>query len=206
MAQLIFRIDRITRSRWKRLHRLTQPSNAGAKIAAWLVAGGISAYGIGVVLPNMAGIVSGSHSAVIHGELVIGRHVVLVRDTSGSMNEPTRQENLKNQIYSLKAAGIAVDEGGEAKGFGVSSTMGSDNLLHQVEQALQDYPRVDTIYAFSDFEITDAAYWKSHRDGYRRLETILKEHGVRLYLSTVRYPPPPELVAIARQSGGGLIQ
>ncbi|RMF88720.1 MAG: hypothetical protein D6736_09680, partial [Nitrospinota bacterium] len=105
VTQLIFRIQSITQSQWKRVQRLTRPSNAGAKIAAWFVIGGISAYGIGVVLPNMVAIVSGSYSAIIHGELIIGRRVVLIQDTSGSMNEPARQENLKNQIDRLKASG-----------------------------------------------------------------------------------------------------
>jgi hypothetical protein len=206
VAQVIFRIKGITRSRWERLHRLAHPSNTGVRIMAWLVVGGISVYGVGVVLPNIAAIVSGSPSAIISGGLFIGKHVVLVRDISGSMNEPMRQENLKHQIDRLKASGMAIDEARGALGFGTSRTTDSNNLLHQVEQALQTYPDADAIYAFSDFEITGAQYWQSDRDGYLRLETILTDHGVRLYLSTVVNPPPNELVAIARQSGGSLIQ
>lgn len=206
MARLVFRIDGVTRGRWRRLRRLSRPSNAGAAIAGWLAAGVVGLYGLGALVPNMVAVLSGSPSAVIRGELLIAKHVVLIRDISGSMNVPARQENLKNQTERLKASGITVDEGGGALGFGVSVTKDPDNLLHRIEQALGAYPQADAIYAFSDFEITDNGYWQSDREGHRQLESILAARRVRLYLGTVKYPPPPELLAIARQSGGGLIQ
>lgn len=203
MEELRFQINGITRRQARRLRRLTQPPNAAVRICAWLVAGGISVYGIGTVLPNIAAIVSGSPSAVIHGKLFLGNHVLLIRDGSRSMRGT--EKNLQKQIDKLKASGMAI-EGREGRGFGVSRKGSRDNLLHQVEAAIQANPDLDTVYAFSDFEVIDRSYWKSDRAGYRQLETLLVRHGVRLYLGTVRYPPPTELVVIARESGGGLIR
>ena len=206
MAQLLFHIDGMTRSRLKRLRRSTRAPHTRFAAAGWIAAGAAGIYGLGMLLPNMVAVLSGSPSAVIRGQLLIAKHVVLIRDVSGSMNEPARQKNLASQIERLKASGITVDEGGGTQGFGVSVTKHPENLFHRVAQALRAHPQVDLVYAFSDFELTGAGYWQSDAEGYRQLEKILVSQRARLYLGTVKYPPPPELLALARRSGGGLIE
>ena len=66
---------------------------------------------------------------------------------------------------------------------------------------------MDTIYAFSDFDIyyDDDLTWFSDNTGYEQLERLLTENKLRLYLGTVKNQPPLKLVMIARRSGGGLI-
>ena len=187
------------------MRRLSQPPNAGARISAWLVASGIGVYGIGLLLPNIVAILVGvgTPGAVIKGKIFIGNHVVVVRDKSGSMRGT--EADLNEQIDKLKVSGMTI-EVRSALGFGVSKTGDRANLLHQIEEALKSTPDLDTIYAFSDFDVANMPAWKSDQDGYVQLKALLTRHRVRLYLGTVRHPPPSELVVIARESGGGLIE
>jgi hypothetical protein len=132
-------------------------------------------------------------------------HVILIPDTSGSMSDPARRQTLQDQIARLKASGMAILEGRGLAGFGVSKAKHPDSLLFEVERALQAHQEADTIYAFSDFEVTGSHYWQSDAEGYEQLGKILSDRRVRLYIGTVKYQPPGELLKIARESGGGLI-
>lgn len=206
VAQLIFRAVGVAHDRWERLRRISQPSNPGPMIGAWLVAVAVGAYGVGVLLSNIVGILSGSPAAVIEGRLLIGKHVVLIPDTSRSMTDPIRQQTLEYQIERLKASGMTVLERRGVSGFGVSRARPPNSLLFGVEQALQAHQQADTIYAFSDFEVTGNDFWQSDAEGYQHLAKMLRDRRVRFYIGTVKYPPPNELVRIAYESDGGLIQ
>jgi hypothetical protein len=206
MKELSFRISGITRSGARKWRSVARPSPSAATTWAWLLAGIAAVYGVGLVLPRIAAIFSARPRAVIHGEVFSGKRVVLVRDVSGSMKEPAVEDNLKKQVENLKAAGMTLYETPGAYGFGVSSANTSNNLLRQIEDATREHPDLDTIYAFSDFELTRDAYWQSDPAGYERLARLLAERGVRLYLGTVKFRPPEELAQIARGSGGSLIQ
>lgn len=207
MGQLLFRINGVTRRRSRRFRKVAQQSIPIAKIATWFISVGIGTYVVGIVLPYMAAIIASSHMdsniAVIKGVPVIGTHVVLIRDTSGSM--AGTEEELQKQIVKLKALGMMIEQL-YAQGFGVSRAGSRKNLLHQIEKALKASPHLDVIYAFSDFEEVRSQAWRSDPDGYSDLEMLLTQRGVRLYLGTVRYSPSPYLLEIVRKSGGGIIQ
>ena len=183
--------------------RLSHPSNAAARILALLVAGGVGVYGIGLLLPNIAAILVGTPGVTIKGEFFIGNHVVVVRDVNGSMQGT--EADLNGQIDKLKSSGMTI-EVRSAQGFGVNKAGSQANLFHQIEEALKSTPNLDTIYAFSDFEVVDSSAWESGRTGYVQLKALLTRHRVRLYLGTARHPPSIELAVIARESGGGLIE
>src|SRR6266852_6047129 len=159
MKELSFRIGGITRSRRRELRRRARPASAAARTWAWLLAGGAALYGIGLVLPGLEAIITNRPRADLHGERFVGKRVVLVRDVSGSMRELAVQANLKEQVEKLEAAGMTLYKTDGAPGFGVSDANSSNNLLRQIEKAMRQYPDLDTIYAFSDFETTPDAYW-----------------------------------------------
>ncbi len=205
MDQLLFRINRISKKKFRRIRRLSQPpgkASISTQISLWLVAGGVGVYAFGLILPNVVGILVGTPSVVIKGNVIIGNHVSIIRDDSPSMRGTA--SDLNAQIQKLMASGMTTQVR-RAYGFGVSPTGGRRTLLYQIEEALRATPELDTIYAFSDFDITNSSVWRSDREGYARLNTLLTTNRVRLYLGTVRKAPPDPLVVIARESGGGLI-
>jgi hypothetical protein len=206
MDQLLFRLDNLSKKKIRRIRRLSQPPSMAAmsaQVSLWLAAGGVGVYGFGLLLPNVVGILVGTPSAVIKGNVLIGSHVAIIRDISRSM-EGTEAE-LNAQIDRLTASGMTT-EVRHAQAFGVSQTGGPANVLHQIEEVLNASPKPDAIYAFSDFKIeTNMPAWKSDPEGYARLRALLAGNHARLYLGTVSFPPPNPLVVIARESGGGLI-
>lgn len=220
MKQLLFRVAGITRKRRKKLQRRINSSTfptittVSTKAFAFLILGGVSLYQLGLALPEMTTSFLGSPSlfnalgrnmVFIRSKPFVGTSVLLIRDQSRSMED--KQTQLDEQIAKLKQGGIEVlDNNYAVSGLGVN-TKSSDNLLGAIETALKSKGNspVDTIYAFSDFEVVSSSNWSSDDEGYQRLEKLLKENQVRLYLGTVKNQPPRKLVIIARQSGGGLI-
>ncbi len=144
-------------------------------------------------------------STVAYGQAFTGKNVIVLEDTSGSMGaaERIRLAALLNQ---LKAAGIRINATSETKGAGFWAAGAEVNSLKSLERALRTNPTADTIFVFSDFK-HDTAEWDDHDEaGFQRLRELLAQRNRRLYLGTVNRPPDPELIGIATNSGGGLLE
>lgn len=134
--------------------------------------------------------------------MIRANNVLIITDNSASMTGT--ELTLERQLFYLRKNGN-ISEELEAVGFGVSLTADSRNLLNQIRTALNLNSDIDAIYAFSDFEVVNESYWISDTNGYEELRRLLRESEARLYLGTVRYMPVPELISIARESGGKVI-
>ncbi len=199
MSELYFKINGLTKKRFNRWRIHKDPSVATSKIAAskivaWCAVAATVVYSTGVM----------TNVAEIDGVTIKGTNVLVVKDTSGSMDGSGRPAKLEKYLKDLKESGMEIKTGNGVTGFGVSAS-NSNNLLGSIENGLKNNSNVDTIYAYSDFEATGDYSWSNDNEGYRRLEELLSEKGVRLYLGTVQYNPPERLSEIARNSGGDLI-
>jgi hypothetical protein len=158
----------------------------------------------------------GKPVALVEGKAFTAKNVILLVDTSGSMRAhdednkhfPDTEPILQRQLERLQTSGISVGDRFGAQGFGFSVVGDASNGLHSLEAALQRNPNADTIYLFSDFDPTNVPYPPdfSDADGYARLREVLRQGHRRLYIGTVRKQPDRELIRIARESGGDLIE
>jgi hypothetical protein len=151
----------------------------------------------------------GKPTASIDGRAFTASNVIVLVDTSDSMKGT--DTILNRHLDQLRNTRVSVGNPSDVKGFGFSTTGPPDNALHVLEQALQKNSAADAIYLFSDFyPPNDApdAYPPNKDDGagYERLRKLLQEGHRRLYLGTVRNLPDRQLVRIARESGGNLIE
>jgi hypothetical protein len=141
--------------------------------------------------------------AAVYERLAFGsRNVIILPDHSESMTE--RLPLLQALIDQLQRNGVSVNNQVITEGGGFASAGPADNSLHVLETALSTNPVADTIFVFSDFN--DSTYPPDVHDeaGFQRLRELLRGRSRRLYLGTVYNEPPPKLIEIARQSGGGL--
>lgn len=136
----------------------------------------------------------------MHGVAVVGSRILLVLDSSSSMSSENAEVN--RQIAALRTSLDPTVS--TVSGFGTVST-GYDNLRTALEQKLSQPRTVDAVYVLSDFYPIDKPIDCDDTAGLERVRQLIRHSGVRLYLSTVRMMPPPALIAIARESGGGLI-
>ncbi len=194
MSQLYFKIKGLTKKKSRRWPKHTQPSVVTSNIIAWCAVAATVVYSTGAM----------THKAEIDGMTIKGTKVLVIEDVSGSMNSG-RRNKLEKHRTNLKKSGMVLNKENNygAHGLGVSNKY-NNNLLKNIENGLGKDSEVDTIYAFSDFQASGDS-WKSDETGYQRLEELLSEKGVRLYLGTVEHDPPEKLTEIAKKSGGGLI-
>ena len=144
-------------------------------------------------------------TAIVGSGEVAGNSVLVLQDTSGSMGGTGVA--LAAQIERLRAAGIALANREQIQGFGVMRSGSSSNLLNALERTLPLNPDVDTIYVFSDYQwVSDPPVDASDPAGYQRLRQLLSDRRVRMYLATVNQPPEGELIRVATDSGGGVIE
>jgi len=136
----------------------------------------------------------------VHGVAVVGHRILLVLDNRSSMSAQSAEVN--RQIAALRASLSASVF--TVNGFGTHSS-GSDNLRAVLEQKLAQPRTFDAVYVLSDFNPIDKPTDCDDAAGLDRVRQLVRSSGVRFYLSTVRTMPPPALLAIARESGGGLI-
>ncbi len=141
--------------------------------------------------------------AVINDMPVRARRILLLADES-------LDSTAKAQNDRLAAAGMVVDRGPAlyvrrpSGGFvgaiaGITALIAGSDLPSRVEGELLLHPDVDAVYLISSFtEADDPAL-------LTRLQTVIRDNGARVYLETAKAQPSPELQAIARESGGGLI-
>jgi hypothetical protein len=144
----------------------------------------------------------------IHGVSIRGTHILILVDATSSMSEDGIPDELKRQMASLKASVLAV---ADTFAFGVSSVGYHDyrgyasNLLYSLSRQLSAHPEVDSVYVVSDFHPEEAGADCDNRAGLVQFQELIKKSRVRLYLSSVYMLPSPGLLAIAEESGGGLI-
>ncbi len=174
---------------WRRLAPITQ-------VVVWTALAVAGLYALDqtyVVLENDPG--------MIRGRLVTASNVIILPDDSGSMGD--KQEQLLALVSQLKPNEVNPENRTDGGGF--SSTGPANNSLHKLETALRANPNADAVFVFSDFEFGDYPADVHDDAGFEQLRQLLGGRR-RLYLGTVKDPPPEKLIDIARRSGGGLIQ
>ena len=87
---------------------------------------------------------------------VVGRRVLVLLDTSGSMENTT--ERTSHQLEALKARNVSVREPYSSNGYAISSANGMHSLLQPLQQAVAANPLADTIYLISDFKGGDCCW------------------------------------------------
>jgi hypothetical protein len=189
--------------RWQtRAHPIHAFGYALGSSLGWFVLGLAALYVYHAYLNYHSQFAKGT--AFIEGHALTARNIILIVDKSGSM--VGTEERIKQLRERLQRAGISVraKELSEGFGFGVATQGAADNALNHLEQALRLNPSADAVYLFSDFEthendLTDDA-------GYARLRELFRQGRRRLYLGTVRDAPSPQLIQIARESRGDVIE
>jgi hypothetical protein len=189
MGRLRFRTVSVTENQWRRIRRRIEPRAWGAGAGVPTLCAGVLAV-LGMFAPGSA----------VNGVNVQGSRILVVEDTSGSMNsftgELARQKSLLGNALFERSPKI--------DGFGVISTGAQSNLLHVLERELPARRGVDTVFVFSDFRPGTADWDCNDLAGLGEFRRLIRSAGVRLYLSTVNMLPSNGLIAIARESGGGL--
>ena len=144
----------------------------------------------------------------IHGVSIHGTHILILIDATSSMSEDGIPDEVKRQMASLKPSVFAV---ADTFAFGVSSAGYNNyrgyasNLLYTLSHQLPSHREVDSVYVVSDFHPEEAGADCDNRAGLVQFRELIKKSQVRLYLSSVYMLPSPGLLAIAEESGGGLI-
>jgi len=143
----------------------------------------------------------GGSTILVNGVPIQGSHILVVEDVSGSMG--SSQVELARQKAQF---GSSLFEGeSQVWGFGVVSSGDDSNLLHVLQHDLPAKRGVDTVYVFSDFEPIDYGIDCNDLAGLDQFRQLIRSAPVRLYLSTVNMLPSSGLLAIAKESGGGLL-
>lgn len=144
-------------------------------------------------------------STIAYGQVFTGKNVIVLEDISGSMG-PEEKSRLAALLNQLRTAGIKINATTETMGAGFWVGGEEVNSLKSLEKALRINPTADTIFVFSDFKHDDPE-WDDHDPaGFQRLKELLEQRNRRLYLGTVNLQPDEELIRIATDSGGGLLE
>src|ERR1051325_1269847 len=216
MSELQFQIKGLTKDELQRarqrdthagsLRRFVDGLSIGLRALVWAAIAVGSLYLLQWINAKIPRLDSADTRSVVlnNGSRFYGNNVIVLQDASGSMRNTGDQ--LKSLLTQLSVAGISVDNPIATMGPGFSVVGTSENSLHKLEQGLQVNSAADAIFVFSDFA-NDDAEWDAHDEaGYERLRELLDDGRRRLYLGTVTYPPPAELLKIAYDSGGGMIE
>ena len=190
MDRLEFRIKGLTTGQVRSFQRLTRPPGS------WPI--GLSSKGL--VLWPLALLVAygllGPRSVKIGGDRVVwikASEVLVLVDTSGSMGAYEAPKDAA--LASLRSAGIST---GDQVGIGGSAS----NLLETITDELAKRSRVDAIWVVSDFHDGSDLVSGNNTQRYERLLRLLRQRGIRLYLSTVDRDPPRDHIQAAHASGG----
>ncbi len=205
MRVLEFQIKGLTQDELKRRRKHQESANVFKRFLAGLSTGARVLVWAALAVAALY-ILQWSYtpSVILNGQVFTAKNVIILKDVSGSMGGT--EERLQGLINQLKNAGISVDNPVETQGGGFSVAGSDDNSLKKLEKALKENPAADAIFVFSDFTIFGFPWDGSDAAGYQRLRELLRGGQRRLYLGTVNLQPPDELIRIARDSGGGLIE
>jgi hypothetical protein len=172
---------------------LTRVRRAGprARLACWPRPTLALALGVGILI---------AYSLFRDPEVgdVLGRHVMVLRDSSGSTRGTGAAQAA--QLAELRRRNIFVGDPLDVPGFAVSER-DAYGFVRALGAAVTANPELDTVYLISDFDGGDED--GNDDEGLQQLADLLR--GRRLYLSSVRKPPPPQYAELARASGGGVI-
>jgi len=154
----------------------------------------ISARDTGLVLDSAATLTS-----------VIGqRHIVLLIDESGSMENEHDQERLQRYLSELGSEDLLLGQI-SIVGAGTMDSPDVRNLTYGINKAIVDYPDMQALYVLSDFDSSSTLYWGTDPAQQEILINALTSERVPLYLGTVRFEPARSLKTLALESGGGII-
>jgi hypothetical protein len=198
--QLEFKVESFTRDEWERRkirtgrHWQTLRLRVGSKVLQ--ISFPLFVAGVAI----LAYVFLAQSAPHVHGVPVVGSRILLVLDSSGSMGSESAEVN--RQIATLRNS--LSPNVSTVDGFGTIST-GADNLRTALEQRLSQPRTFDAVYVLSDFYPIDKPIDCDDAAGLERVRQLVRSSGVRVYLSTVRMMPSPALLALARESGGGLI-
>lgn len=151
-----------------------------------------------VLVLLVAAVVSAARNAkepaiVLDGVEVRARPILVLKDTSPSMSDYL--DRLQERLAHLRSAGGGVDLI-EVDVVGSSA----EDVSPVLARSLAELTDVDTVYFFSDFE--DPSSYAA----FQALDRALGDRRLRFYTASVELYPHPEWVAIARRSGGDLLQ
>lgn len=158
-----------------------------------LAIGAVTAYE--QIAPRQLRIVNRIPAAKIPGTdvKVVGKNVLVLSDTSGSMSD--NRETRDQMIQILRDRGLKVHIHGVSTG-GVSAS--SPEIVTALKTAFKI--GIDTVYLFSDFQESSDA------QGVQQLREFLEEKGLRLYVGTVEKSPGSELIKLAEETGGKFVK
>ena len=146
----------------------------------------------------------GPPAAQISGVSIQATHILILVDDTTSMSAQEIQEDLTRQRTLLEGLESVRPEP-HIQAFGVSSSGYPSNLLYRALAELPRHPEVDALYVFSDFHPYTPEADCDDQAGLAEFRALVRKSRVRLYLSSAEMVPSPGLVAIAEESGGGLI-
>jgi hypothetical protein len=193
--------------RWQKQSRLVHPfGGVLSGSVGWFLIGLTGLYVYHSYLDYHSGF--GRRTTFVDGRAVTATNIILLIDNSGSMRGT--EQRIRDLRERLRRSGISIgsEKRPDGFGFGVATPGARENALSYLEEALRENPAADAIYVFSDFDPTFESYPpdESNPAGYARLREILRQGHRRLYLGTVRNLPSEQLIRIARESGGDVIE
>jgi len=205
MDRMEFRVSQMSESDLRRIKsRAERASNGPLRLRAgwaptiWLVIF-VVAIGVLSLLSD-----SGTVRVKVLDVPIRASHILILVDGTSSMDDDGKPEKLRQQQTALEAA-IADHEEDAITAFGISAQGRPGNLLHQLENHLETRSRVDAVYVISDFQPEDKDADCDDGAGIGRFRQLIRQNGLRLYLSSVQTQPSADLQAIAEESGGGVI-
>lgn len=133
------------------------------------------------------------------GAVVRGDRVLILADNSSSMGgDPIRIRD--EQVASLRRAHDVLRDPVLTEGWAISVTNPGLSFLQPLEAALARYPDAQSVYFISDFDVGDDS--DNDVEGPARLQALLRDRRLRLYLATVNKPVPAVYAQLALESGG----
>ena len=193
MDRLQFRIAGLTRRRARRFQQLTRPAAIQPVPLATI---GLGAKGLilaPLIVVAASGLFEPTPVLVAPGMPIRAREVIVLRDTSGSMDDFVPQT--QTALNRLRATGRW--DGSWVEIFG-----SADGILEKITSELAGQPGADAVWIVSDFhDGTDLVNGEDTRR-YDQLLRLLLDRRVRLYLSTVSREPPPDQIQAALRSHG----
>jgi hypothetical protein len=202
MSRLEIRIDGITRTKLERAQQQNQPDSRREQWVRQMPLGPsilrLSPFGLTIAVVVLAAVIAdvSTPAARIGPVPLRARHLLFMWDDSAGAA----------QLTTLEDAGIVVDSvNPSGGGDGITGRLGrvaamiGGTLPASLADELPKHPGVDAVYVFSSFaQASDPAR-------LAELRALVRKNGIRLYLHTVDQPPSPALLAIAKESGGGLL-
>jgi hypothetical protein len=104
------------------------------------------------------------------------------------------------QVASLRRAHDVLGDTVLTGGWAISAAVPRYSFLQPLAGAIARYPDVQSIYFISDFAAGDDT--DNDAQGRLRLQALLRDRGLRLYLATANLPVPAVYAQLAVDSGG----